>query len=121
MQHLLHARNLGSFFRRRARLMAGDQHVDVAAELVRGGDGIERRLLELRVVVLRENQDGHHSTFASLRSFSISALASATLTPALRLEGSTTFTVVNLGETSTPRASGLSASSVFFFAFMMFG
>ena len=60
-------------------------------------------------------------TFASLRNLSTSALASATFAPALRFEGSTTFSVASLGETSTPSASGFSVSSVYFFAFMMLG
>ena len=60
-------------------------------------------------------------TFASPRSFSISAFASATLMPALRFGGSSTFTVAIRGATSTPSASGFSISSGFFFAFMMFG
>jgi len=41
-------------------------------------------------------------------------LASATLMPALRLAGSTTFKVRNLGETSTPRASGIPRFSAAF-------
>ena len=55
------------------RLVPGDQHVDLAAELLRGGDGVERRLLERLVVVLGEDEDGHQITFASLRSLSTSA------------------------------------------------
>ena len=36
-------------------------------------------------------------------------------------EAGTTFKVLNRGDTSTPSASGLRFSSVFFLAFMMFG
>ena len=60
-------------------------------------------------------------TFASLRSFATSSFASATRPPPLRFGGSTTFSVVNRGVTSTPSASGLTTSSGFFFAFMMLG
>src|SRR3954452_18063155 len=95
--------------------------MNVAADLLRGGERVERRFLQRLVVVLGENQNAHESTLASLRSLSISALGSATFTPALRLEGSTTLRVFSLGDTSTPSASGFRTSSVFFFAFMMFG
>ena len=50
-------------------------------------------LLDCRVVVLGDDQDGHQMTFASLRSLSTSAFASATFAPALRFAGSTTFSV----------------------------
>jgi len=70
--------------------------------------------------VLGDDQDAH-STLASLRSLSTRALTSATFMPALRLEGSTTFSVLRRGATSTPSASGFRFSRVFFLAFMMFG
>src|SRR5262245_39764305 len=101
--------------------MTNNQNVNVAADLLRGGHRVERRLLDRLVVVLGKDQDAHESTLASLRSLSTRALASATLTPALRFAGSTTFKVLSRGETSTPSASGFSVSSAFFFAFMMFG
>ena len=41
--------------------------------------------------------------------------------PALRLAGSATCSVLMRGATSTPSVSGLTVSSGFFFAFMMFG
>src|SRR5256885_618466 len=102
-------------------LLAGHQDMDGAADFLCRRDRVQGRLADRLVVVLGKNQDGHQITFASLRSLSTSALASATFTPALRLAGSTTLSVVSLGETSTPSASGFSVSSVFFFAFMMFG
>src|SRR5437660_8534134 len=121
MQHLCHAGDLRSGLGRIPGVVASDEDVNLAADLLRGGDGVERALANRLVVVLREDQDGHQITFASLRSLSTSAFASATLTPALRLAGSTTFSVVSRGATSTPNASGLSTSRVFFFAFMMLG
>src|SRR5262249_16675040 len=115
------ARDLRRRLRRPAGIVARDEDMDLAADLLRGGDGIARGGLQRPVVVLGDDEDGHQITFASLRSFSTSSFASATLTPALPLGGSTAFKVVNLGETSTPSVLGLSVSSVFFFAFMMFG
>src|SRR5688500_17006583 len=100
--------------------MPRDQHMNLAAELLRRGDGIQHRLLDLRVVVLGHDQNAHR-TLASLRSLSARALTSATFIPALSLEGSTTFSVLSRGETSTPGAAGLRFSRVFFLAFMMFG
>ena len=102
-------------------LVAGHKDVDVAADFLRGGNGVEGGLADGLAVVIGEDEDGHQITFASLRSRSTSAFASGTLTPALRLGGSLTFSVCRRGATSTPSASGLSVSSTFFFAFMMFG
>src|SRR5262245_28451967 len=119
-------KNFGNTFDRTSRfcslprLVPGNQHMDVAAKLLRRGDGVECRLLDRLVVVLGDDENAH-ITFASLRSLSTSAFTSATFIPALRFDGSTTFTVLSLGATSTPRPSGLRFSSVFFFAFMMFG
>src|SRR5512145_626809 len=121
VEDLLYSGDLGGGFRSLPRIMAGDEDMDLRAELLRRCDGVEGRLLEGLVVVLGEDQDSHQITFASLRNFSTSAFTSATFTPALRLEGSTTFNVDRRGETSTPSASGFSTSSAFFFAFMMFG
>src|SRR5260221_4851135 len=121
MQDLLDAGDvrgrLGGF----ARIVARDQHMDIGAELLRGGHRVERRFLDHLVVVLREDQDGHQITFASLRSLSTRVFASATFAPALRFGGSVTLRTDSLGETSTERASGLGVSRGFFFAFMMFG
>src|SRR5262249_57698265 len=99
----------------------GEEEGDMWAELGGGRYGVEGRGLERRVVVLGEDQDAHAMTFASALSFCTSALASGSFTPALRLGGSSTLSVFRRGATSTPRASGLSTSSAFFFAFMMFG
>jgi len=55
------------------RLVPGDQHVQLAAELLRGGDGVEGCLPDALVVVLGYDQDRHQITFASLRSLSTSA------------------------------------------------
>ena len=95
------------------------------------GDGVQGGGFEGAVVVFGNHEGCHvgfsldlllfQMTLASLRSFSTSALASATLTPALRVGGSSTFSVARRGLTSTPSASGLSVSSGFFFAFMMLG
>src|SRR5712671_7441313 len=106
---------------RRSGVRAGNEDDDIAADLRRRGDGIERRRFDRLVVVLGDDQHAHAITFASLRSFATSALASGTLVPALRLGGSATFRVARRGATSTPRASGFSVSSGFFFAFMILG
>jgi hypothetical protein len=120
-QDLLHAGGLRRRLGRVAAIVAGDEDMHVGVDLLRRGERVERRLAHRPVVVLRENQDRHQSTFASLRSLSTSAFTSATLAPALRFEGSTTLRVSSRLETSTPSASGLMFSSVFFLAFMMFG
>src|SRR5262249_4888240 len=120
-QHLGDAGNLGTRIGRALGVLAGDEQVDVAADLAGGGDGVERGRLDRRVVVLGQQQDRHQITFASLRSLSTSSLTLFTFTPDLRLAGSTTFSVFTRGATSTPSASGFSCSIGFFLAFMMLG
>src|SRR5260221_12702957 len=105
----------------RATVRAGNKHNDIAPDLHCGGDGIERRRFDRLVVVLGDDEDAHAITFASLRSFATVVLAPGTLAPALRLGGSSTLSVARRGATSTPSASGFSASSGFFFAFMILG
>ena len=120
-QHLGDAGNLGTRLGRRLGVLSGHQQMNLTADLAGGGDGVERGRLDRRVVVLGQQQDRHQITFASLRSLSTSSLTLFTFTPDLRLAGSTTFRVLTRGATSTPSASGVSASIGFFFAFMMFG
>jgi hypothetical protein len=71
--------------------------------------------------VLRDHEDRLGITSASLRSLSTSSATLATLPPPTRFAGSSTLTVARRGATSTPRLSGVSVSSGFFLAFMMFG
>ena len=82
--------------------LAGHEDVDVAAHLFRGGDRLRRRLVEVGVVVLRQDQDGHQITPASVLSFAISSSTEPTFTPALRVAGSTVFSTLSRGVTSTP-------------------
>src|SRR6185295_11907694 len=102
------------------------QHMDVAAGAGQArGHGVEGRRLERGVVVFGNNKYGHvvlpQITLASFFSFSTSVATSGTLMPAPRFGGSLTFSVFRRGFTSTPRSSGLTVSSCFFLAFMMFG
>ncbi|CAB3775205.1 hypothetical protein LMG29542_08587 [Paraburkholderia humisilvae] len=130
-QHLRDARDLRGRVGGALRVVARDQHVDVAthefANRVRSSHGVQRRGLQRRVVVFSNYQNRHfvslraYSTLASFFSFSTSVFTSGTFTPALRAGGSLTFSVFRRGFTSTPRSSGLSVSSGFFFAFMMLG
>src|SRR5256885_4286738 len=115
-EDLSDARDRGARLGCRAAVRAGDEDDDIAADafcyLGRGGDGIERRRLDRLVVVLGDDEHAHAITLASLRSFATRVLASGTLAPALRLEGSSTFRVLSRGAMSTPSASGLSTSKI---------
>src|SRR5260221_2568557 len=115
------ARDRGGGLCCRTAVRAGNKDHDVAADLRCRGDGIERRRFDRLVVVLGDDQHAHAITFASLRSFATSVLASGTLVPAFLLVGSSTFTVARRGATSTPSTSGFRVSSGFFFAFMILG
>ncbi len=127
-QDLGHAGDLGGGIGRGLGVGAGHQHVYVAAALGCGGHGVERGALDRLIVVFSNDECSHvispprsQITLASFFSFCTSVATSGTITPALRLGGSTTFRVDRRGLTSTPRSSGLTVSSGFFFAFMMFG
>ena len=120
-QHLGYPGNRGRRPCRAGALMSGDQDMDVTADLVCGADRIEDRRPDRAVVVFGDDQDGHQMTFASFLSLSTSSATVLTCLPAPRFGGSMTFSNFSRGETSTPRASGVSTSSGFFFAFMMFG
>src|SRR5690606_37204593 len=102
--------------------VACHQDMDVTTNGCCGGYRAQRRSLELGVVVFSNNQIRHdQTTFASFLSLSTSVATSGTMMPALRAAGSTTFSVLRRGATSTPRSSGETVSSGFFLAFMMLG
>src|SRR5206468_138341 len=120
-QHFFHPRNprrglCGSY-----TVVPGNQDVDIAADFLRGGYGIEHRGLQRRVVVFSYDESTHQITFASFFSFCTSSGTLFTIWPALRFGGSRTLSVFSRGAASTPSASGVSVSNGFFFAFMMFG
>jgi len=122
VQHLGHAGDARGALRGLRGVVAGHQHVHLASELRGGRHGGVGRALEQGVFVFGNDEDAHDQiTFASFFSLATSAATSGTITPAPRLAGSTTFSVLMRGATSTPSASGFTVSSGFFFAFMMLG
>src|SRR6476659_6569504 len=119
MQHLGDAGDLRGGLRHGLRAEHQRMHL---AELLRGGHRAAGRLRDRRAVVVDENENGHlQITFASLRSLSTSSATEATFLPAWRFGGSSTFSTVSRGVTSTPRSAGLTFSIGFFRAFMMLG
>ncbi|MNO53324.1 hypothetical protein D3C76_437670 [compost metagenome] len=120
-QYLGHAFDLGSGFSHTTDVLASDQHGDVATDLGSGSDGIQGGTGQSAIVVISDYQDSHQITFASFFSFSTSSATDLTITPALRAAGASTLTVLTVEAVETPRASGVTTSSGFFLAFMMFG
>ena len=59
MQHLGHPGDLRRRLRGVGALVPGHEHVDLAADLLRRGDRVERRLADGLVVVLGEDEDAH--------------------------------------------------------------
>jgi len=80
--------------------LASDEEMDLA-ELRRRGDHGESGILDGLAVMFDPNQSLHFATPIAL-SLATSSSTSATLTPAVRFAGSTTFSVVRRGLTSTP-------------------
>ncbi|MNN53863.1 hypothetical protein D3C81_1686500 [compost metagenome] len=120
-QHLADTGDLGGRFGDGGATGTGDQHMDVATDLLGGGHGVQGRSTQRCVVVLSDNQDSHQITFASFFSFSTSSATDLTLMPALRAAGASTLRVFTVEAVDTPSASGVTTSSGFFLAFMMFG
>ena len=99
--------------------LAGDEQMHLT-QLRRGGDGGQRGILDGGAVMFDPDERLHFATPMDL-SLPTSASTSATFTPAVRLAGSTTFSVVSRGVTSTPKSAGVFCAIGLDFAFMMFG
>src|SRR5690606_13928152 len=120
-QHLADAGDLGGGLGGGAAILAGHQDVDVTADGLGRGNGVEGSGVKCVVAVLSNHQNAHQITFASFFSLSTSCATSATLMPALRSAGGSTLSSLVRGATSTPRSAGVTVSSCFFLAFMMLG
>ena len=121
-QHLRDALKLRRVLRRVGCVVAGNQHMHIAAASQRRGHRVAGCALEAAMFVFGNDERRHGQiTFASFLSFATSVATSGTFTPALRLGGSLTLRVFRRGVTSTPSSSGLKLSSGFFLAFMMLG
>src|SRR5690606_19838588 len=86
-QYLAHARGLCSSLRGGLALMAGDQHVHIAAALGGCGDRVQGAGFQAGVVVFGNNECSHvlflyWMTLASVLSLATSSAASLTITPA---------------------------------------
>jgi hypothetical protein len=102
--------------------LAQHQHVDVAPDLLGGGDGFQRGVADGLAVVVGDDEHGHgQSTPASFFSRTTRSATVSTLIPPPRLGGSLTFSTVSRGATSTPKSAGVFWSMGFFLAFMMLG
>jgi hypothetical protein len=120
-QHSLDTVELGCGIGGRLAIVAGDQHVDVGADLFGGGQRLVGSVLERLVVVLGEKKNRHQIAPASFFSLSMSSATVLTLTPALRTGGSEVLTISRCGLVSTPKSAAVLSSIGFFFAFMMLG
>jgi hypothetical protein len=107
---------------RRGAVAAGDENVDLATDLRGCCDRIECGGLQALVVVFGNNEDGHLDHLGFVLEF-IDEFGDVGNLDACRalgrladLEGPS-----GAGVTSTPRSAGLTVSSGFFLAFMMFG
>ena len=102
VKHLLHALQLGSLVCGTFGLVAGDQHVHIAAHLERCTQRLMGGVLQMRVVVLGNEKHGHQITPASVLSLATSSATDFTFTPASRFGGSLVEITLSLGLTSTP-------------------
>jgi hypothetical protein len=120
-QYLADSGDLGGSLCNGPTTFARNQHVDVATDCLGRSQNHQRGRLEFRVIVIGYNEDAHEITFASFFSLSTSSSTVSTLIPASRSEGGSTDSTSTVGVRSTPRSSGETTSSGFFFAFMMLG
>ncbi|MNR15541.1 hypothetical protein D3C85_1320790 [compost metagenome] len=120
-QHLAHADDFGGCLGCAADIGTRYQQMNVTADLLRRRNRVQGRRGDCAGFVLCNNQDSHQITFASFLSFSTSSATDLTLIPALRVGGVSTFRVVTVDAVFTPSDAGVTVSSGFFLAFMMFG
>ena len=100
--------------------LADHQRGDGVAHLAGGRERPGRHVVEHAVLLFGDQQNRHRITPVS-RSLPTSSPTEATLAPPWRAGGSTVFSTVRRGVTSTPKSSGVLASTGFFLAFMMLG
>ncbi len=97
---LARARDLGGGFGNTADARSSNEQMDFA-QLRGGGDGCEGGVFDGAAIMFDEDERLHLATPIAL-SLSTSSSTDATLIPAWRLGGSTTFSVSSRGATSTP-------------------
>ena len=100
-QHLAHAVELGRRLGRAPGVLAGDEHMHLAAQRLRCRQRLGGGVLEGLIVVFGNQQRRHQITPASL-SLPTSSATDPTLAPAWRPGGSLVFTTLRRGATSTP-------------------
>lgn len=121
-QYFAHTGDFRGGFSHGTHILASDQHVDITTDFRSGSHGVQGGRGQHLVIVFGDYEDSHDQiTFASFFSFSTSSATDLTLIPALRAAGASTLTVLLVEAVETPKASGVSTSSGFFLAFMMFG
>ena len=89
-QHLAHAVELGGLLGDGATVLAGDENIDIAAEVARGRQRLGGRRRQRLVVVLGEQQDRHLQHPRLVLQLVDEAATLSTLMPASRAFGSAT-------------------------------
>ncbi|MDT4857736.1 hypothetical protein FQZ97_921700 [compost metagenome] len=120
-QDLGYPRNTGGGLGNGTNALPRHEDDHLATDQPGSGHGVEGGGGQCGVSVFSNNQDSHQITFASFFSLSTSSATDLTLIPAWRAAGASTFRVFTVEAVETPRASGVTTSSGFFLAFMMFG
>jgi hypothetical protein len=102
-QHFRHALKFGGRLRGDGNIGARDENIDGRLELERRGQRARRRIVQFSACDFRQKKGSHRQiTPASSRSFCTSSATDLTLTPDLRPGGSTVFSTLSRGATSTP-------------------
>ena len=121
-QHALDAGDLRGRLGHTAAILAGYQEIDIRpGNLFGGSERVQGRGLQYPVVVFGDDESSHQITRASVLSLSTSSATEPTLCPPWRFAGSSTFSTIRRGVTSTPSASGVVVAIGFFLARMMLG
>src|SRR5439155_26124079 len=121
-KHAGDARQLDRLRGDRRRIHRAHQDGDLCAGDARGaGDGLGGAGVELRALVLGDDEDTAAHSKPLLLSAASSSAASVTLMPFCRCGGGSKRTSFSCWRCSTPRALRVRVSSGFFFAFMMSG
>src|ERR1700679_1293804 len=101
-QHFRHASKFGGRLRGSADIFARNEDIDGLPKFDRCGQRARGRIVQFAARNFRQKKSRHCQITPASRRLATSSATDLTLTPDLRPGGSTVFSTLSRGETSTP-------------------